>query len=118
MSVRAAALFLQINPRTAQSWVKRDEEDPQDVITRKKGSGRLVGRPFIFNEGHQQFLIDLIDEQASSVLDEMMENMTMQFADLKVSKTTLYNFATKKCAISFKKAHFHSVERNSPGKIE
>ena len=35
-SLRAAALFLQINPRTAQSWMKKDEEDLQDVIYKKE----------------------------------------------------------------------------------
>ena len=38
MSTRAAALTLQINPRTAQSWIKKNQEDPQDLITRKSGS--------------------------------------------------------------------------------
>ncbi|CEP10365.1 hypothetical protein [Parasitella parasitica] len=117
MSVRAAALQLQINPSTAQNWAKKDREDPQDIIARKKGSGR-PGRPSKFNEEHQRFLVNLIDENASIVLDEMMDSLTAQFADLQVSKAALYNFATEKCAISFKKAHFHSVERNSPEKIE
>lgn len=48
----------------------------------------------------------------------MDSSLTTQFTDLKISKTALYNFATAKCLISFKKAHFHSVERNSPEKIE
>ena len=118
MSTRAAALTLQINPRTAQSWIKKDQEDPQDLITRKSGSGRPVGRPPKLTEEHEKFLINLVDEEASLVLDEMMDNLTTQFTDLKISKTALYNFATEKCSISFKKAHFHSVERNSPEKIE
>ena len=116
-SVRAAALELRINPRTAQNWVKKDQEDPQGEIVRRAGSGR-PGQPSKFNDEHQKFLVNLVDEHASIVLDEMMSSLTEQFEDLKVSKTALYNFATEKCAISFKKAHFHSVERNSPEKIE
>ncbi|CEP15746.1 hypothetical protein [Parasitella parasitica] len=99
MSVRAAALQLQINPSTAQNWAKKDREDPQDIIARKKGSGRPE-RPPKFNEEHQRFLVSLIDKNASIVLDEMMDSLTAQFADF------------------FKEAHFHSVERNSPEKIE
>lgn len=117
MSIRAAALHLQLNPSTAQKWALKNRENPQDVIKRNEGSGR-PGQPFKFNEEHKKFLVDLIEEQASLVLDEMMGNLTAQFTGLKVSKTALYNFATEKCSISFKKAHFHSVERNSPQKIE
>jgi hypothetical protein len=32
MTVRAAALQLQIKTRTAQHWVQKDQEDPQDEI--------------------------------------------------------------------------------------
>ncbi|KAG1474273.1 hypothetical protein G6F56_000452 [Rhizopus delemar] len=47
-----------------------------------------------------------------------MDNLTSKFEDLSISKTALYNFVTEKCRISLKKAHFHSVERNSPEKIQ
>ncbi|KAG1217517.1 hypothetical protein G6F35_009088 [Rhizopus arrhizus] len=48
----------------------------------------------------------------------MMEGLTTQFADLKISKSSLHEFVTEKCRISLKRAHFHSIERNSPQKIE
>ncbi|KAI8639716.1 hypothetical protein BD408DRAFT_349481, partial [Parasitella parasitica] len=118
MSARAAALKLNIKPRTAQKWVKMNEEDPQDFIERKKGSGRPVGRPPILGSEHQKFLIDLIDEKPSLVLDEVMDSLTNQFSEIKISTTGLYNFMTKECKISLKRAHFHSVDRNSPEKIE
>jgi len=47
-----------------------------------------------------------------------MEGLTTQFADLKISKSSLHEFVTEKCRISLKRAHFHSIERNSPQKIE
>lgn len=62
------------------------------------------GQGGLFDDKGNGVSYDLIDEKASLVLDEMMENMTTQFADLKVSKTALYNFVTEKCAINFKKA--------------
>lgn len=44
--------------------------------------------------------------------------ITNQFVDLKVSKTALYDFMRDKYRISLKKAHFHSVNRNSPESLE
>ena len=84
----------------------------------RAGSGRPVKKPPTLTEEHEQLLINLIDEEASLVLDEMMEILTAQFTDLKISKTSLYNFAPGKCSISFKKPHFHSIKRNSEEKIE
>jgi hypothetical protein len=47
-----------------------------------------------------------------------MASLIEQFAGLEIGKTALYNFVTKKCRISLKRAHFHSVERNCSEKIE
>ena len=84
----------------------------------RAGSGRPVKKPPTLTEEHEQLLINLIDEEASLVLDEMMDSLTAQFIDLKIYKTALYNFATEKRSISFKKAHFHSIESNSKEKIK
>lgn len=67
---------------------------------------------------HEKFLVDLIDDQPSLVLDQIMENLTKQFDSLQILKTGLYNFVTEKRRISLKRTHFHSVDRNSPEKIE
>lgn len=113
MSARAAELKLQINPRTAQRWFLNDQENPQTYIARKEGSGRPVGRPALLDDGHKKFIVD---DQSSLVLDQMMESLTASFIELEISKTALYNFVTKNCKISLKRAHFHSVDRNSPEK--
>ncbi|KAG0758624.1 hypothetical protein G6F18_010809 [Rhizopus arrhizus] len=118
MSVRAAALQLQIKPRTAQYWVQKDQKEPADQIVRNVGGGRPPGRPPKLVEEHQKFLVDLIDEKPSLVLDEIMASLTDQFANLDIKKSALHDFMTKKCKISLKRAHFQSVERNSPEKIE
>ena len=47
-----------------------------------------------------------------------MASLTDQFANLDIKKSALHDFMTKKCKISLKRAHFQSVERNSPEKIE
>ncbi|KAG0938412.1 hypothetical protein G6F57_006859 [Rhizopus arrhizus] len=70
----------------------------------EKGGARgvvKVGRPAILNDIHKNYL-----------------GLTTQFADLKISKSSLHEFVTEKCRISLKRAHFHSIERNSPQKIE
>lgn len=61
----------------------------------KKGSGRPEDRPAILNEDHRKHLIELIDDNPSLVLDEMMESLTSRFEDLEISKTALYNFVKK-----------------------
>ncbi|KAG1255894.1 hypothetical protein G6F68_010039 [Rhizopus microsporus] len=118
MDIREAARALKMPETTAQSWYKKESENPEEEIGRKKGSGRPVGRPSALREEHEQFLKELIDDKPSLVLEEMMDSLTSKFVDLSISKTALYNFVTKKCRISLKKAHFHSVERNSPEKIQ
>ena len=117
MGIREAARALKMPETTAQSWYKKESQNPEEAIERKKGSGRPVGRPPTLREEHEQFLKELIDGKPSLVLEEMMDNLTNKFEDLSISKTALYNFVTEKCRISLKKAHFHSVERNSPEKI-
>ncbi|KAG1459641.1 hypothetical protein G6F46_004097 [Rhizopus delemar] len=118
MSVRAVALQLQIKLRTAQYWVQKDQKESTYQIVRNVGGDRSPGRPPKLVEEHQKFLVDLIDEKPSLVLDEMMANLTDQFANLDIKKSALHDFMTKKCKISLKRAHFQLVERNSPEKNE
>ncbi|GAN04370.1 conserved hypothetical protein, partial [Mucor ambiguus] len=111
MSAREAALKLHITPRTAQRWIANDQRDPQTYTARKEG------RPAIMDDRHKTHLVDLIDEEPALVLGQMMDSLTAEFIDLEISKTALYNFVTKECKISLKRAHFHSVERNCLEKI-
>lgn len=118
-SVRSAASKLNIPPTTARNWLKKEEENNNVEVTgRKPGSGRPAGRPTVFNDEHKGYLTELIDNKPDIVLDEMMESLTTQFIDLDISKSGLHRFVTEKCNISLKRAHFHSVERNSPAKLE
>lgn len=48
----------------------------------------------------------------STTLDQAIEGFVNEFKDLRISKTAIHRFMTEKCALSFKKAHFHSKERN------
>lgn len=118
-SVRNAASKLNIPPTTVRNWLKKEEENNNVEVTgRKPGSGRPAGRPTVFNDEHRGYLTELIGNKPDIVLDEMMESLTTQFIDLDISKSGLHRFVTEKCNISLKRAHFHSVERNSPAKLE
>ncbi|KAI8987042.1 hypothetical protein BDB01DRAFT_719861, partial [Pilobolus umbonatus] len=112
MSLRIVATELKIPKATAYDWKKKYEEG-SDVFGRKEGCGRSKGRPAILNEEHQKYLVEMMDEDPSLVLDQMMDSLTSQFEDLKVFKTTHYDFIKKKCKISVKRAYFYAVERNS-----
>jgi transposase len=119
MSVRSAALKLNIKPCTANNWTNDFEKEPKDFIERKSGNGRHVGRPPILNDEHKEFLIDMVDENTSPLtLDDMMKSLTTQFGQPDIVKTAFYNSVTKKCSISLKRIHFHLLERNNPDKIE
>lgn len=118
-SIRSAAAELKVPQSTAQSWIKKAKQAGDETLEeRKAGSGRPVGRPPVLTEDHKEFLINLVDEKPSLVLEEMVESLTSQFSDLQIQKSAVHSFITKKCNISLKRAHFHSIERNSPDKIE
>lgn len=87
-------------------------------IVSQKGSGRPIGRPVILDDDYKEFIVDLVDDQPSLVLDQMMEGLAASFINLEFSKAALYNFVTKNCKISLKRAHFHLVDRNSSEKIK
>ena len=102
--------------RTAQGWYDRDQEDPQGVIQRKQAKGP-VGRPPKLHEEHGEFLVDLIDKKPGLVLEQITDDLTSQFMGLQVPKIALFDFMRDKCRI-IKKAHFKSLDRNSPDSLE
>ncbi|ORY94092.1 hypothetical protein BCR43DRAFT_551887 [Syncephalastrum racemosum] len=113
-----AAAKLGIPRSTAYSWLKKDEEEPSDEVQPRKVPEKRGGRPRLLNETHQQHVTAFIDDNPSVTLDQMMTSLTEQFDGLKVSGSTLHRFVHDHCSITFKKAHLHSKERNSPEKIQ
>jgi transposase len=111
MSARPAALQLNIKARTGQDWAKKDQIDPQDIIGRRGESGRKPGRPSIFNEEHAKYLENLVDEKPDATIADIMES-------LEISKSGLYKFMTEKCCVGIKQRRYHSVQRNSPEKLQ
>ena len=81
-------------------------------------SCKKVGRKCILTEEHKTTVINFIDVNPSATVVEVTEHLSTQFHDLKVSRSTVYNFMKSECNLSLKKADFHSIERNSSAKIE
>ncbi|KAG1168042.1 hypothetical protein G6F71_009291 [Rhizopus microsporus] len=83
-----------------------------------KQLAKKTGRPRILRDEHKQVILEYIDENPSVVLEQEMERLLQRFQDLKVSKSTVYNFVRTKCNLSLKKAQFQPVDRNSEEKIQ
>ena len=114
MSASAAAKQLGIYTRTAQRWVKHYNMCPDSIFEVCK----QIGRKCILNKEHKTVVINFIDSNPSASVVEATEHLLNRFDDLKVSRSAAYNFMKSECNLSLKKADFHSVERNSPAKVE
>jgi transposase len=114
MSASAAAKQLGIHIRTAQGWVNQYNVCPDSIFE----SCKKLGRKCILTEEHKTTVINFIDANPSATVVEVTEHLSTQFHDLKVSRSTVYNFMRSECNLSLKKAVFHSIERNSSAKIE
>jgi transposase len=77
-----------------------------------------VGRKCILTEEHKKAVVNFIDANPSASVVEVTEHLLKQFNELKISRSTVYNFMRNECNFSLKKADFHSIERNSQAKIE
>ena len=105
---------LGIHVCTAQRWAQMYKTDPDSIFIKHKKTGRSR----ILHEEHKQVILEYIDENLSAVLEQVMERLLQRFQDLKVSKSTIYNFVRTECSLSFKKAQFQPVDRNSEEKIQ
>ncbi|KAI8990861.1 hypothetical protein BDF20DRAFT_804386, partial [Mycotypha africana] len=114
MSASAAAKQLGIHIRTAQRWVKQYSVCPDSIFD----CCNRVGRKGILTEEHKKTVTNFIDANPSASVVEVTEHLLKRFNDHKVSRSTVYNFMRSECNLSLKKADFHSIERNSPKKIE
>ncbi|CEJ05592.1 hypothetical protein RMCBS344292_19530 [Rhizopus microsporus] len=114
MSASAAAKQLGIHARTAQRWVKQYNACPDSTFE----DCEKVGCKCVLTEEHKTTVINFIDANPSATVVEVISHLLKRFNNLKVSRSTVYNFMRRECNLSLKKADFHSIERNSPAKIE
>ncbi|KAL4210760.1 hypothetical protein AB4K20DRAFT_1947938 [Rhizopus microsporus] len=103
MSASAAAKQLGIHVRTAQRWAQMYKTDPDSIFIKHKKTGRSR----ILHEEYRQVILEYIDENPSAVLEQVVELLLQRFQDLKVSKSTVYNFI-----------QFQPVDRNGEEKIQ
>ncbi|KAI8885429.1 hypothetical protein K501DRAFT_179909 [Backusella circina FSU 941] len=118
MSARTAVNQLKLKTHTAQDWAQKDQLNPQDIIKRKGGNGRPVGRPSNFNQEHKKYLENLVDEQPDIILQDIMTSLVNHFEGFKINQTALHNYMTEECCVALKRARHHLIERNSPKKTE
>ncbi|KAG1144673.1 hypothetical protein G6F37_006030 [Rhizopus arrhizus] len=112
MSVRAAALKLDINVCTAQGWVSKNYEGPQEYIQESFSSVRPLGRPPVLANEHKDYMIQWADENTNSVmLEDMLDVLTEKFGYLQIIKSSFNKFVRQKCRVTFKQAHMQSVQR-------
>ncbi|KAG1052738.1 hypothetical protein G6F43_005137 [Rhizopus delemar] len=97
---------------------KPKNEDVHMKEAKPKRDCKKVGRKCILTKEHKTTVINFIDANPSATVIEVTEHLLKQFHDLKVSRSTVNNFMRRECNLSLKKAEFHSIERNSPAKIE
>ncbi|CEI96749.1 hypothetical protein RMCBS344292_10903 [Rhizopus microsporus] len=76
--------------------------DPDSIFIKHK----KTGRPRIFRDEHKQVILEYIDENPSAVLEQVMERLLQKFQDLKVSKSTVYNFVRTECTCHSKRPNF------------
>ncbi|CEG76488.1 hypothetical protein RMATCC62417_11382 [Rhizopus microsporus] len=79
---------------------------------------KQLGRKCILTDEHKRAAVNFIDANLSTTVVEVIEHLLKRFNNLKVSRSTVYNFMRSECNLSLKKADFHSIERNNPAKTE
>ena len=98
MSASAAAKQLGIHVRTAQMY----KTDPDSIFIKHKKTGRSR----ILHEEYRQVILEYIDENPSAVLEQVVELLLQRFQDLKVSKSTVYNFVRTEYTCHSKRFNF------------
>ncbi|KAG2190898.1 hypothetical protein INT47_003580 [Mucor saturninus] len=108
-----------ISRSTAYRWYAEDQkmvngeiEDDEEPSVKRKG------RPKLLNEDHTEHLKQEFKDNPSVTIEQAQDSLVKAFSGLAVSQTTIYNYMTNDLALTFKKAHFHSKERNSPENIQ
>ncbi|KAL0097663.1 Homeodomain-like DNA binding domain-containing transcription factor [Phycomyces blakesleeanus] len=123
-NVCAACKMVNIPPSTGQNWFKKGVEslmNNEDLSQRKSGSSlnsSSAGRPPKLCEEYKDFVVGIVDEKPDIVLEKMIEKLNGQFIGLKIKKTALHDFLTKKFQLTLKRAYFYSIQQNSIENIE
>ncbi|OAD66622.1 Homeodomain-like DNA binding domain-containing transcription factor [Phycomyces blakesleeanus NRRL 1555(-)] len=98
LSANAAAKKLNINPRVAQRWVKKYDEDPDNIFVRGKKSGKRR-----LTDEHKKCIKEFVAKNASVYVKDVMDHLITIFGEINVSRETVRRFMIDECNLTFKK---------------
>lgn len=85
----------------------------KEIFLQKKkknlGSNRPVSQ---LDERHKARLVSFFDEDASTTIQDAVENLTAAFTGLQIKKTRVTEFMSEECNLSVKAVSCHPVGRN------
>lgn len=106
---------LGINPRTAMRWWKHYQETGE--VAYKKSQYNL-GRLASFTFEHEQYIQKIIEEDSQFCADDIIDPLTSQFEDFKISKSQMNHHLRNNMLISIKKPTFDPKVRNSEDNLQ
>ncbi|OAD74369.1 Homeodomain-like DNA binding domain-containing transcription factor [Phycomyces blakesleeanus NRRL 1555(-)] len=113
LSAKVAAKQLNISARVAQCWIKKYDEDPDNLFNR----GKKGGKKGLTNE-HKKCIKEFVAEDASVYIKDMMNHLVSVFGKINMSKETVRRFMANECNLTFKKVYKQPVAKNSEENIE
>lgn len=113
--VTSHAKNLGINPRTAMRWWKHYQETGE--VAYKKSQYNL-GRLASFTFEHEQYIQKIIEEDSQLCADDIIDPLTSQFEDFKISKSQMNHHLRNNMLISIKKPTFDPKVRNSEDNLQ
>lgn len=91
-SVRAVALELKLELRTVQRWYKAWKGSKENALFKPLGRPRITEPEEKLAEDTKSFVTEYNKEYASAAMNQLMKELTENFANLKLSKATLHRY--------------------------
>ncbi|CAO3619058.1 unnamed protein product [Cunninghamella echinulata] len=101
---------LGIQERTTQRWWKEYCENTDTFFNSKKKIKRKTKK---LHDIHKKHIVECIDDNPSTAVDQVMESLIKKFEDLDIKKSAVHKFMNEECQLTFKKAAFYSTRRLS-----
>ncbi|CEP12586.1 hypothetical protein [Parasitella parasitica] len=113
LKVKPAAERAAINPRTAQGWVKRMNEDPEWNIYGKL-TNKVNRAGSQLQDEHKHFLINLFDEEPQATRKDAVDALTAAFEGFNLKESQVGTFIRNECNLTVKRITRHPKARDSP----
>ncbi|OAD71782.1 Homeodomain-like DNA binding domain-containing transcription factor [Phycomyces blakesleeanus NRRL 1555(-)] len=108
LSAKAAAKQLNVSARVTQHWVKKYDENPDNLFNHGK-KGRKKG----LTDEHRKCIKEFITEDTSVYVKDVMDHLVLVFGKINVSKETVRRFIANECNLTFKKVYKQPVAKNT-----